>query len=345
MSALPRGVQKKIKQAEELHRKVYEEPKEEAGEKAEQQETEESKVEEENTDLSAGTEEQQTEETVRLIESTEENPKTDDTWEAKWRTLNGKYKAEVPRLHRQVKQLQGEITGLRDLLANLDSLKKEPEKPAPEQTVSQENLLKPDEIEDYGADLIDVMRRAGQEGVNPVIQSLRNEIDVLKRQLGGVSQTVAMSSRDKVFNLLSSKIPNWEELNNDPGFLEWLDQIDPYSGISRQQMLSNAFEKNDGLRVVTFFQGYLNENDAMQTAQPAAAPQRTPQKKLDDLVAPGRPKAPVAAAQEGKRTWTQAQIAAFYRDVTDGKYRNNPDKKRALEQDIIAAPLEGRLVL
>lgn len=348
MSALPRSVKKKIKEAEDLHAKVYTPPVETPEAEAEAKpDAEKVAAVEDNADLTI-VEEPKAEvpapdDTPEQLAEEQQEP-VEDAWEQKYRVLNGKYKAEVPTLHRQVKTMQAEVAGLHDLLANLQTAKQQVEVPAAEQTIPQGSLLKPDEIEDYGSDLIDVMKRAGREAMSPELKRMKDEIASLNQQLGGVSQSVAMSGRDKVFNLLSSKVPNWEELNNDPGFLSWLDQSDPYSGIPRQQMLTNAFGQNDGARVITFFQGYLNENDTIQTAQQEVAPQRIPQKKLDDLVAPGRPKAPVAAAQKGKRTWTQAQIAAFYKDVNSGKYRNNPDKKTALEQDIINAPLEGRLV-
>jgi hypothetical protein len=43
--------------------------------------------------------------------------------------------------------------------------------------------------------------------------------------------------------------------------------------------------------------------------------------------------------------WSQAEITAFYRDVQRGVYRGREPERLALEADLIAAPMEGRLTV
>jgi hypothetical protein len=49
----------------------------------------------------------------------------------------------------------------------------------------------------------------------------------------------------------------WRQLNIDPQFLNWLDQVDPLSGKKRQLMLNDAYTKGDVQSVAAFFRLYI----------------------------------------------------------------------------------------
>ncbi len=358
MSALPKSVRKQIEAAEKAHAEAYK--KDDAKPEGEQPEvTDEQKPEE------AGQEVQPQETAEAQPPVTPEQPAAEGGdqsaaeasgkpehdaayWENRFKIMEGKYKSEIPRQQNQIRDLKQDLTNMRDVMAQM----KQQAPAAPASDAEQkppagtpQRLLKPEEIADYGDELISVIQRGAQEVFNPEVAALREEISQLKKQLGGVSQTLTTSQRDSVLDVLTREVPDWKSLNEDEMFLHWLDQTDTFSGEPRQKLLDRAFESADAARVVAFFKGYLNESAALQPPpQVSAPPARNPQTKLDDMVAPGKPKGQSGGAQKGdKRMWTQQQIAQFYQDVNKGKYKNQPDKQAALEHDIVAAGREGRI--
>jgi hypothetical protein len=275
-------------------------------------------------------------------------------WEQKYRVLQGKYNAEVPRLQKManeqstaIDQLQKQLTATQMMLASLNQPKAASGQAAP---VAGTKLVKDEEIQEFGSDLYDFIRRTAQEAVGPDLDAklrpVQQQVEEARSAASEVARERALTKRDKVFAALERAVPNWQAVNTDEGFLAWLDQADPYSGFRRGDLLKQAFERHDAPRVVMFFEGYRAENAAVTPPSPTAgAPDSGSRQRLDELVAPGTVRAGSAGApnEAGKRVWTQKEVAAFYHDVTTGKFRTRADEKARLEADIIAAGREGRI--
>lgn len=275
-------------------------------------------------------------------------------WEQKYRVLQGKYNAEVPRMQRQVheqsgliQQLQQQLTATQTMLASLTRQ----QGAAPAAPAAPTALVKKEEVETFGEDLTDYIRRVAQEAVLPQVeqrlQPVQQQVEQVRSVASQVVERSAQTAQERMFETLDRDIPDWRKQNNDEGFLAWLAQQDPYSGETRQALLRRAYERNDTPRVVAFFKGYRSEH-AVVTPPPApaaATPPPAPQKTLDSFVAPGTVKAGATGAQDGagKRIWTQAEIGQFYNDRRAGKYRANPERAAELERDIVAAGREGRV--
>jgi hypothetical protein len=282
-----------------------------------------------------------------------------DNHEQKYKVLQGKYNAEVPRLQNTVRdqseairQLREQLTATQSLLASLNDQRPSASAQGQQDTPpAASKLIKDEEVREFGADLIDVMRRVAREEHGTLIPEIdRRFAPVVQRvqQAAQVAEHVGVrqdqSDQQTVITMLSSAVPNWMELNQDLGFLEWLDQTDPYAGYPRGQLLKQAYRMHDGPRVVAFFTGYLNEHAAVTPktpTPPAAAAPAAPQRKLEQLVAPGTPKTGAASTQDGsgKRVWTRAAISAFY----NGGFKGTPEQRKAMEKDIFAAQVEGRV--
>jgi hypothetical protein len=278
-------------------------------------------------------------------------------WEQRYRVLQGKYNAEVPRLTQQLQDMQRQLNGVQGLLA---SFQQRP--PAPASSAPPAPLVKEEEIKEFGPDLYDFISRVAKQQqaallpeidrrIAPVVQ----KVDAVKATAENANQLSAAAQRRAMLDLLSQQVPNWQAMNEDPGFLAWLDQTDPYTGKVRGELLSAAEAANDGPRVVAFFVGYLKENAtvAPATPAPAAAAPAAPaapaasQPTLESLVAPGAPKPGAARAPDGsgKRVWTRAEIGKFYAEAAAGKYRSTEGQKRyrEIETEIFAAQAEGRV--
>lgn len=332
--ALPAAVQKQIDEANAIAAKIYPPPVDNAAE-----------------DTSAS---EPVAETPPAPVST--LPTVD--FEQKYKVLQGKYNAEVPRLQGQLRELsntqqnlQSQLTGTQTLLASLSQgAPRAPTTPDGVPPSSVRSLIKDEEIKEFGPDLVDLMRRVATETVMPQVEGrlrpLSQELDRTSKAASSAVSNAMKTEEEKVHAQLTNAVPNWLTLNEDENFHAWLDLTDPYSGEKRGDLLTRAYNRHDGPRVVTFFQGFLNENATVAPPAPTTPTTRTPSVALESMVAPGTARAgSTAGAQDGanKRIWTAADISQFYKDKSGGKYARNQKQAVALEADIFAAQAEGRI--
>jgi hypothetical protein len=268
--------------------------------------------------------------------------------EHKYKTLQGMYNSEK----RRSAELIGRIDALENMLAKQQEARQvqaseSAEKPL---TVEQLKLLSQEEIDDYGSDLIDVMKRAALEAVQGELDELRKENKQLKQVIGGVGQKQEHNERDKFYAKLDSSVTNWRTVNKDERFLDWLAENDAYAGEPRRALLTRAFQANDADRVSRFFLGFLNETAAVQKATAKSENPRPSGKgkvDLQSLAAPGDSSSG-SADNTGKgsgRMWKESDIGAFYDAVRKGKYKGRDDEYKRLENQIHNAMLEGKILL
>lgn len=276
----------------------------------------------------------------------EPEPKPERTdWKQKYSVLKGKYDAEVPRLSESLRDANTRITSLEDKLTATPQ-------PEPEPAAAPRTEFTPEEIADYGEDLMDVMGRKAREIVEseyrPQIDQLSTEVTTLKQELGTTGKRVEKQETNEVFAQLDGTVKDWRNINVDPAFHEWLDQVDPFSGETRKNLMLNAFNRKNAHQVRAFFDKYAEENATVSQGSTAAPSgqggENTATLDLNDYVAPGQPRSGGdAGAPTDKRVWTNAEVGSFYSDVQKGRYKTRPEDKARIEADIIAATREGRI--
>jgi hypothetical protein len=320
--ALPKAVQQQIEDADRLVAEI-------GGDKPEGNS---------ETDLSNQPQEPATDvvEPAPAPVSQEPDPKPqsipEETWERKYISLHGKYDAEVPRLHAELKEMRVQLQELAAENAVIKSQK------AAEQ-VKEPSLITEQDKEAFGPDLIDLIERATEAKVSSFRQreaQLVDEINQLKGKVGDVTERQVVSDKDRFFAGLSQKVPDWEQLNEDSGFLNWLQEVDPVYGIPKKVALTNAYEILDVGRVSTIFNAYKS------TLSPAQ-PTKQKNQELQRQVAPTRSRAssPDPADSQNQRIFTQQEIAQFYEDARRGHV--SPDDAVRIENEINAAAAEGRI--
>lgn len=261
-------------------------------------------------------------------------PVSEETWEHKFNSMKGRFDRE-----RTINaSLNERIANLEATIANMQAA---PVAPASE----AKPLLTPEEVAEYGADFLDVVKRRAAEVVTPEVAALRKQIDELNRKLGNVDTHVEKSAKAQMHDALNAAVPNWLEINKNEKFLDWLSLRDAYSGIIRQELLKQAYAANDTPRVLSFFKGFLAAEAAKapSTATPDVPP-TAPKFPLAELAAPGRAKtaAPPPAPVE-KPIITRAQVTEFYADLAKGAYRGRDDEKASIEAMIFEANRDGRI--
>jgi len=241
-------------------------------------------------------------------------PPQEESWEHRFKVLQGKYNAEVPRFAHENKDLKSRLQSLEEQLEDMKNAK------------PVELLVKPEEIEQYGEGLIDVARRVAREELaskDAQIAKLRSEIDSVKSVQSHVVQ-------DNFFKSLTEMVPDWEALNADANFLNWLDGVDDLTGETRQALLGKAENQRDPVRAAKFFNMYK------KTSQSWAAQSNA---SMEQQIVPPTNQAP--STPQAKKIWTRAEITIFYDRVRRGTI-SDADAS-AIEADIASASFEGRI--
>jgi len=231
-------------------------------------------------------------------------PETEETWEVRYKTLAGKYNAEVPRLKQANDALQAQLDKAAqqhsDVTARLTALEKER---------SATPLVKPEEIESFGEPLVDLMRRVSREEAGRLLPTVNtDEIKSIKDDVETIRTSTARSAHDTFIERLTELVPDWQDVNVDPAFHAFLAEVDPMFGEERQVGLSRAQGAHDATRAARFFDAFKG---ASQTRAVAADAKMNSQVVPDTRAQGNLPR--------GKVIFTRNEIAKFYADWRSGR--------------------------
>jgi len=250
----------------------------------------------------------------------------DEPWEQRFNVLRGKYDAEVPILHKQVRALEAE---LQSAMARLEVAAKA-------QQAQAVSVVDPKDVESFGEDLVSMVDRVAKTSMGQTARDLaaknaamEAQIAAMAEQLKGTSTQLAVTAEQTFFERLSKSVPDWSQVNTDKGFLSWLAEADPVYGVPRQQALAAAQQRLDVDRVAAVFNAYTGGSKAPKAADPLAS-----------MVSP-KGASTVAPVATGSPVITQAQVSKFYDDGRRGVY-SAPEYAR-IESLINAALAEGRI--
>jgi hypothetical protein len=263
----------------------------------------------------------------------------------KYKTLQGMYNAEVPRLHQQNREMAQRVQQMEQLLASLSA--QQQSAAAPSQPVV-DKLVTDKDVEEYG-DSLDVMRKVSREELIPVVQRLAQIESMLRQmqanvvpQVQNLAQRQQMSAEQQFWADLATNIPNFREINGNEAFQSWLLEADPLTGITRQTYLDDAQRSLDARRVANFFRTWLEITGQAAVAQSTG---NAAASELEKQVAPGRSRGAGAATSTNKaKTYSPQDIQKFFNDVRSGKYKGREQERDRTERDIFAAQREGRIV-
>lgn len=259
------------------------------------------------------------EETPPVDEPPPEDPNS-ETWQSRYNALQGKYNAEVPRLHQQlreltqyVQQVEAKVNTPSDPIVPTDRLNEKDREAA----------------ELFGEDLVNYIRERSQA-------EAERRIAELKQSQQHVEQRIAQSEHERFFAQVEAAVPNWRDIDKDPAWLGWLEEYDPMLGAPRQAAVNEAVKARDSARAIHLFNAFLGTRRPASASAPAQ-----PSRALQEQVTP-RPagNASVASAPQ-VRIYTQADIAK----LLDPRHFNRLPREQqiALERDIDLAYEEGRI--
>lgn len=264
----------------------------------------------------------------------------DETFEQKYKTLQGMYNADVPRLNSQVQELMQRGQQMEQLVATMQAVPV----PTPEPPAPPASSLTDDEVEEYG-ESIDIMRKVSQEiagGYQQQLAAMQTKIDQLQGtvvpRVEQLASQQAQSNEQTFWSALTRDVPNWRDINDNQDFQSWLLETDPLSGLTRQTYLDDAQRNLDIVRVASFFTSWQSATGAV-----IAQPNRTAS-ELERQVSPGKGRSTTATQAGALKTYTPNDITKFFEKVRTGGFKGKETQRDAIERDIFAAQSDGRIV-
>lgn len=234
-------------------------------------------------------------------------------------SLKGKYDAEVPRLHSELKEFKQSVF---ERLNNYTP-------PEQEQTPVDDRLAK--FREEYGEDFVENLKALFKAEVDPL---LKQSIQPMEDKVNSVEDTQYKAAQENFANYIDQKVKgDWRKawMGEDPKFQEFLQKPDP-SGLYTLGELAKIYNDNwEADKLTNLFNLYYQQGEAPKKSNPTK----------DAMVAPSRSTTHSAPPADEKIIWTKDKIKEF--EKSDRMQAYAPEESQRLWQDLLAAPSEGRV--
>jgi hypothetical protein len=268
-------------------------------------------------------------------------PDEASVWKQRFQTLQGMFNSQVPNLQQQV----------RDLTARIEALST---RPAETEPPPSSELVTKNDVDSFGADLVDLVRRGAREEVQRVstqyegkIAKLESELAEARKSVGAVSQMQEQSASEAFFAGLDSTIPKWREIQETAECQAWLSSPVPGSTTEWNEVLVNAANRFDLNAVKQVFGEFFSKHPQLAPQQPRRQQQPpAPSKARSELerqVAPTKAGSQGAPSSSEKRLYTgreyEAESMRLVRMAQQGKH----DEAARLEAELNSALAEGRV--
>jgi hypothetical protein len=241
-----------------------------------------------------------------------------DGYKQKFQVLEGKYKAEVPRLSAELAQWKEFATSLQQRLTTLEeTVKAKP--PIPEKEDAMEDDY---EVEAFVQDNPGAAKMIAKikEEHKAELASLRDEIkSVDQKSVATKSEfqkTVAVDRFDKA--MADKGVPEWRTIDVDPAFMEWL-KLSPYN----LKVLQEAASSFDVDTVSSYFLDYKKSIQPTDNGgEPSDNGDGMPN-KLEKFTAPPRSGGGGPPSKSAQTALTLASYSKFMAETTKGNYNPN----------------------
>ena len=331
--ALPKQVQQQLDEVEELEKQLEAQGEETKAKPEVKKKKTSKKAKAKDTEVEV-TDDEPIEEPV-AVEATPADDSIEEVSESfkqKYATLRGKYDAEVPRLHQQVKELTDQMNAIREEA----QAAKKAEAEKPKEKVS---YVTDADREEYGDDLIDFQRRVAKEvsqdyeerfeQQSRVIQDLQSKISNTDNQVGEVGFT----------QKLNALVPGFDQLDSDERWVAWLNEIDPMTRGPRRDQAQAAFNSGDAEAVahyVSLFRG---------SVEPVANGKSDRQTELEKQVTPNRSASTVASksSNNSSKIYSEKELDRGWTKIRDLNTQGKYDDAEKLEAELTVAYMEGRV--
>jgi hypothetical protein len=160
-----------------------------------------------------------------------------------------------------------ELTELRSRIRTLEEGKAQNSKP------DVALFFTPEQIEQFGEDQCEAMAQAAIKAAQGQAQAMIDaEVKPIKDRAAADAEQAQQARRQKFFDDLAAAHPDWEAVNADPAWLQWLTEDDETSGLVRQDILDRHNATQNVAKVAKMFSDFKK---ARAKPQPQVTPSRS----------------------------------------------------------------------
>ena len=331
--ALPKQVQKQLDEVEALEKQLEAQGEETIEPTEVKKKKTSKKAKAEDTTVEVIDEQPPEEPVVVEAKPADDIPEeVSDSFKQKYSTLKGKYDAEVPRLHQQLRELTDQMAAIRKDAE--DAKKAEAEKPK-----EKVSYITDADREEYGDDLIDFQRRVAKEQAQEFEGRFEQQAKVIEALQQKISTTDSQVGEQGFAQKLNTLVPGFDQLDSDERWVAWLNEIDPMTRGPRRDQAQAAYNAGDAEAIahyVSLFNG---------SANPATNSKSDRQAELEKQVTPSRSASTVTtkSSNSSSKIYSERDLTNAWTKVrtlnTQGKY----DDAEKLEAELSIAYMEGRV--
>lgn len=257
--------------------------------------------------------------------------KDESYWQHRFKTTEGILNSTN---RRHAEELKARETRLAEMQAQINELANKAAVIPKQYDIRQ--YISPENITQFGEDLPKVIlemaskvsKEAAQEEVSRV---LKQELEPVRNQVKLTQESAQQELVNNFWKSLQRAVPDYQVVNGDPKFLNWLSEREGFTKFTRDDVLKEAERNMDSDTVIELFQAFK------KSAVPAP-PVDVRRKVLPESSAPTNP-APVDEAP----LFTGEQVQRAYNDFARGLYRGKLDEWNKLEQRMNEAIRSNRV--
>lgn len=235
-----------------------------------------------------------------------------DKLERRFAVIQGKYNSEVPLLHKEIQELKAKVSGGGETVTVDDD----------SGTVDENAEVK----QLYGEDLVNFI--VGRDTKS------QEKIDALQSRVDSFGETSQETLVDNFFGKIEEAHPNWSVINRTSAFINFLKQLIPDLGITRQQIIDKAQDDGNPQPIIdqlTAFKAHLKTGSGNNSQ-----------------VVPVDSGGSEIPTNDSGKLYNESEVSKFYKDMgnlaAQGKPVSTTDEYKRLDAEYSKAAREGRIV-
>lgn len=273
-------------------------------------------------------------------------------WKQRFQTVQGLLEAANDRnrdMQQSQQAMQQQMAALSQQVAALS------QKPAPTPTADDAPLVTDKDAEMFGADLVDMTKRAAQQEARQLrrlvetqaaqIERLASALEEQGKRVKSANEVVAMTAEQQFFANLDRALPNWQQLQDTPECQNWLVQTIPGTSLTWDNVIQTAVGQHNVAKCVEVFRAFQSAYpqfaDTPVTPAPEA-PRKSAKEELARQVAPNRTAAS-APQTPTQQFMTASEFEEMGMKVVRLRAANKHAEAAELEQAMDAALAGGRV--
>jgi hypothetical protein len=131
-------------------------------------------------------------------------------------------------------------------------------------------------------------------------------------------------------------VPDFEQVNTDPRWIDWLNEVDPVLRGPRKSVAEQAYVTGDAEGVAYYVDMFKKTLAPVEQNKPKAD-------ELERQIQPTRSATGAPQASQKGKVYTDSQVQAMYLKASQLASRGQHSEAQKLEAEIDAAFMEGRV--